>query len=568
VIKMTLCELVEKSPCIGVDEFYENGKFNFHRYVRSEVFARRQRIARQKLRHMVVEHINTSIQQKLEEMAGSGSYGQVNITERALEKTHAIAREYRGITEKAGIGSQEIGFFLFSEDDSPDVVSDIYIPDKQAVTPAYCDISGASKIIATKTARASGTRMMSWAHSHADLGTFFSSRDRKTLMSDVPGFSGVLREKPEMGGEEIPYAITASPSFVINNNGSLHCGVQYTYKQVEETPLGQPLRVKAMARLKDNAEVNIASGGSAEIIPRLIQRQILFGQTGMGGLYLRNGQKLADIIGADISDYESAEPAERVMPEKKLPEMHGMGLMERLKAKKKAGIPIENVRQEEAHEEDYAGMKREPDTSGFESKLSALRQRLLQRIKECAADFASRHEGLGRMYKLLKAEYGELREDYTGVDKRILAVEGEIKERYAEVARRVDALEAQHSKERLEEMLAEAETRYEARFAEQRQEYEALLASRCRKRPNGYRHSLQKYYEPLAGSRHTVSQKFGIIARILSGEYRGTIDGLESGDTGESEENSRLWKWSDRIKAVRTLYRGCGGSTLRKHREM
>lgn len=76
----------------------------------------------------------------------------------------------------------------------------------------------------------------------------------------------------------------------------------------------------------------------------------------------------------------------------------------------------------------------------------------------------------------------------------------------------------------------------------------------------GYGRAMKLYSSYIENSQNEAYQTFGKIAKILSGYYHGTIDDIEQGKEEQQEkkkedENTYLWRWEDRINAVKHIYR-------------
>ena len=366
-----------------------------------------------------LKRANQTIEGTVEELIGSEKYSHVSATAEAMETAHAAVGEFQKLTNTAKLGSYEIGFFLIGNCASPEVITEVYIPDTQVVTPAHCDIDGASKANAHRYARRNGGALRSWAHSHASFGVGLSGEDRDTLERNVSDFPGVVQEKVFVNGKPLPYRIKVNPTFVINTHGSEYGAIQFSYPVLNQSRNTNSVNVSRKVRVVGSLPVKrVQDNGAADITLRSrIRRLLMYGQNNNGGTILEAGRgqaRLADLV----NPRALAEMAE-------------------------------------------------DDLQQAAILYSTLEQK-------CAA-------------------------------------------------------------------LTEAQKSAQSQLTDEKAKF--------------YRRTMQLFYAPLMRSKSRVANVVGVIAKIMAGEYMGTVEAIKGGSIEEDTQATKIWEWNDRIKAVRAVFR-------------
>ncbi len=123
----------------------------------------------------------TTLDKKIESMISP-----IRITSRAKMKSELIARRVKAICSSLSLPTYEIGFLMLATKEEAKknrpLISDVYIAHDQEAYPDYCIISGDGLITSMRDIKNNlRMRVVGWGHSHGDISTFFSKRDRKTF---------------------------------------------------------------------------------------------------------------------------------------------------------------------------------------------------------------------------------------------------------------------------------------------------------------------------------------------------------------------------------------------------
>jgi proteasome lid subunit RPN8/RPN11 len=417
---------------------------DFHKYARSAEYRRRHSEGLQKIQDMVVDEINSSLEATVQKLIVSRDFSKVYITEDALEKMDTVSEEFCSLTDKAGIGNYELGYFYISDNiNGNNVISDIIVPDRQVVTPAHCHIDGRSKLKTARYARSLGVNFMSWGHSHGSIDAFLSGEDRDTLRlmgSEIPD---VIRVKVD---DSFPYGIFVTPTIVVNARKQRYGAIQFSYKHLEKGPLGTPLQARQKVIISDGSrheglEVNVVKsrGRKLKIDVDEIRNQLL---NKNGGVIIDDGRQrihLADII------------------RQKVP-----------------------------------------------------------------ADYKSLYHSVFQELEILKIQFQQQFLRYT-----------EGKKDYALLM------------EQFQDLTDERE-----RLLARLQELEALQNMR-------YIQRMESFYTSLFRARSKRKKYFAVFSKIIAGQHRATVNDLKKGNLAENPDAGKIWKWEDRLKALRVLYDQC-----------
>lgn len=197
--------------------FLKDGKFCIDEYIGSEEFYEREQLIHEKLLRKIARDINRDISKSVAETASS-----MKVTRFALEKAEYAARSISSIAAAAGRGEHyEIGMYMI--DDSlvgrkPDItIRDVYIAE-QIVWPDFCDIIPSGKEGAMDDAIANKKRFAGWAHSHADIKTFFSIVDDRTILKEFRQF-GIKKRVELQDSLANGASFSFFNGFVVNEKG-------------------------------------------------------------------------------------------------------------------------------------------------------------------------------------------------------------------------------------------------------------------------------------------------------------------------------------------------------------
>lgn len=102
-------------------------------------------------------------------------------------------------------------------------------------------------------------------------------------------------------------------------------------------------------------------------------------------------------------------------------------------------------------------------------------------------------------------------------------------------------------------------------YEQLKQQYDQLLQeNRLLKQKNAYLSSrpltmsytknMLSYERHLKKQEARPEQLLGTMVKLLSGQYKGSLDEVLQGNYQEDKNETRIWKWEDRIKAVMRLY--------------
>jgi len=131
--------------------------------------------------------------------------GPIKITQEALDKGNAIAKQACQLAHNQGLGSLEVYLFNLNfidrQEEGDIAIRDFYIAQKQKVSGASCEVGIDGKIFSRDDAWDNlGMRIIGWSHSHGDLGSFVSGTDRHNI-ENVVRFKGI-RGKIATGQEQ------------------------------------------------------------------------------------------------------------------------------------------------------------------------------------------------------------------------------------------------------------------------------------------------------------------------------------------------------------------------------
>ncbi|MDO8516796.1 MAG: hypothetical protein Q7S33_01605 [Nanoarchaeota archaeon] len=97
---------------------------------------------------------------------------------------------------------------------------------------------------------------------------------------------------------------------------------------------------------------------------------------------------------------------------------------------------------------------------------------------------------------------------------------------------------------------------YPAKYEEMAHNYHKLREENfmLKTKSMGYGKHMDLYSSYLKKSENNENQFVGEIAKMLSGNYRGTIENVKNNQEGD-KDSPYLWKWDDRINAVKQFYK-------------
>jgi len=136
-------------------------------------------------------------------------------------------------------------------------------------------------------------------------------------------------------------------------------------------------------------------------------------------------------------------------------------------------------------------------------------------------------------------------------------------------ARLSDIVNSRAVAARCEDDMLEARAKYdemEQRYTKQVQATQDARMQAIQERAGLYRRSMEQFYSPMLRSRSEAAKAVGKIAKILSGEYRGTVESVKQG-LPEGKGETRIWVWKDRIAAARVIYKA-HSSEIAQHRQL
>ncbi len=200
------------------DFFRSDGSFDFHSYLRSDLYRQRTAMAERKIRRLIVAEINRNIEDVVRQETST-----IKITQEAWDKSQYIAQRFGELTRHVLNDSvpYEVSFFLIGHKTNGEpIITDVYIGHEQEVRHDHCEITGFGAIRSHHDIKDRLRKeIIGWAHSHGNISNEFSHEDKSRLRDILNSWGAKKTVYIPWGDISLRYeGFTYTPTFIVNAN--------------------------------------------------------------------------------------------------------------------------------------------------------------------------------------------------------------------------------------------------------------------------------------------------------------------------------------------------------------